>query len=263
MADNRPIGIFDSGVGGLTVVKQILQLLPNEGVVYLGDCARAPYGDRDNQTLAAFSRQIVDFLLTHDIKALVVACGTISARIFDQVQAMVDIPIVGMVDPAVRAAVNATKNGKIGVIATAGTINSNAHKNAITALHPEMQVTGVACPLFVPLTEEGWCDGEIADLTAKAYLTGFDGCDIDTLLLGCTHYPLLTASIAKALPQNVGIIDPAVGLARDVQTLLDSGGLQGTSPAPPRFFVTGMKDKFDKIAQITLGGGFAAEKVAL
>jgi len=263
MADNRPIGIFDSGVGGLTVVKQILQHLPNESIVYLGDCARAPYGDRDNQTLAALSRQIIDFLLNFDIKALVVACGTISARIFDQVQAMVNIPIIGMVAPAVRAAVNATNNGRIGVIATAGTIDSNAHKAAITALRPEMQVWGVACPLFVPLTEEGWHSGEIADLTAKAYLAGFDGHDIDTLLLGCTHYPLLTASITKALPQNVSIIDPAVGLAHDVQALLDSGGLQGTTPAPPRFFVTGMKDKFDKIARVALGGNFAAEKVAL
>jgi len=263
MADNRPIGVFDSGVGGLTVVKQILRLLPNESVVYLGDCARAPYGDRDNQTLAEFSRQIVDFLLTHDIKTLVVACGTISARIFDRVQAMVDIPIVGMVSPAVRGAVNATKNGKIGVIATAGTIDSNAHKAAITALHPTMQVTGVVCPLFVPLVEEGWCKGQIADLTAKAYLEKFDGYDIDTLLLGCTHYPLLIDSIAKALPRNVSIIDPAVDLVQDLQVVLDSNNIRGTSPASPRFFVTGMRDKFDRIAQIALGGSYGSEVVVL
>lgn len=263
--NSRPIGIFDSGVGGLTVARQIFEALPNEEIVYLGDSLRAPYGDRPPDVLAAFSREIIDFLLKHSIKALVVACGTISAKIFDQVQQMCDLPVQGMVPPGVKAALAATKTGRIGVVATAGTVASQAHKAAIHALRPDASVVAVACPLFVPLAEEGWLDNPVAEMTAQIYMSAFKNSGIDTLLLGCTHYPLLISSIKKALPGDVAIIDPAATLAQNLKKTLESNGLLKTDQAAPshRFYITAGKEKFDKISRLALGRKFEASVVKL
>ena len=265
--NNMPIGVFDSGVGGLTVVKQIMAAMPHENMIYFGDCARAPYGDRPSEQLAEFSRQIIDFLSQYSVKALVVACGTISARIFDTVANMTDVPIIGMVAPGASAAANATKTGKIGVMATAGTIASGAHKAAITAQLPAAQVFGVACPLFVPLVEEGWVDGDIPYLVAQKYADALAGCDVDTVLLGCTHYPLLWQGIKKALPNGVCIIDPAVNVAEDLKKSLHHHDIlrkpNNKKPPQHRFYVSGSKEKFDKMTNIILGQAYDANIIKL
>ena len=256
MINSKGIGVFDSGVGGLTVAGQVMELLPNEQIIYFGDCLRAPYGDRSPEELTQFSREIVDFLLAQGIKALVVACGTISARVFDVVEGMVDMPVMGMVAPAARAAVDVTKTGHIGVIATSGTAASGAHKAAITHLRPDTTVAAVACPLFVPLAEEGWTDNGVTDLAAQVYMENFNFAKsgVDTMVLGCTHYPLLINSITKALPKGVAVVDPAVILARDLKEVLEKGGLLRGDNLPPehRLFVSGNKEKFDKMSEMVL-----------
>ena len=248
MSDSRPIGIFDSGVGGLTVARQIMGELPNERLVYFGDCARAPYGGRTAEELAAFSRQIIGFLAGHDVKALVVACGTISARIFHQVQAMTNIPAVGMVAAGVNAVLE-TKKTSIAVAATAGTVASKAHEKAICAANPDIRVISIACPDFVTLAESGLQNSSEADSAAAKYLGGLG--HVEALLLGCTHYPLLQNSIAKAMP-GAEIIDPAAGLTRELKTALARRGLLSTAPGQHKFFVSGGPEKFAKMAEIVL-----------
>jgi len=259
--DDRPIGIFDSGAGGLTVARQIMHALPHRRLVYFGDSLRAPYGSRRPEELVQFSREIIDFLLSKNIGALVVACGTISATVFKTVKDMAgDMPVVGMVDAAVDAALEATKTGHIGLIATAGTIASGAHEKAIAAKRPDATLTGVACPLFVPLVEEGWLDNDVARLTAQKYLAGLAKSDIDTLILGCTHYPLLIESIKAALPADISIIDPAVRLAENLRDLIGQG-----SYARPvhEFYISGNKDKFDQTSYIVFGKSYDAKVVKL
>jgi len=258
--DNRPIGIFDSGVGGLTVARQIMAAMPQKRLVYFGDSLRAPYGSRQPEELVRFSRQIIDFLLTKDIGALVVACGTISATVFDEIKQMVDIPIMGMLDAAVDAAADTTKTGRIGLIATAGTVASRAHEKAILAKQPDAELVGISCPLFVPLAEEGWLDNDVAKLTAQAYLKNLGQSGIDTLILGCTHYPLLLESIKAALPANISIIDPAVRLAQDLAAMIDSAG---ESAPQHEFYASGNKDKFDEMSYIALGKSYNAKVVVL
>jgi len=262
---NKPIGIFDSGVGGLTVARQIMDALPQEHLIYFGDSLRAPYGDRAPEQLAQFSRQIIDFLMDKDIKALVVACGTISARIFGTVEQMTDIPVLGMVVPGVTAALAATKTGRIGVMATAGTVASGAHRTAILTQRPDAQVMSVACPLFVPLTEEGWSDNTVADMTAQIYLADMAANRIDTAILGCTHYPLLINSIKKALPSDVTIVDPAVVLAQDLKKTLGDAGLTRVDDTLPvhQFYISGNKEKFDKISALALKVSCDAQVVKL
>ena len=260
---DRPIGIFDSGVGGLTVVSQIIRAMPNENIVYFGDCARAPYGDRTPEQLAHFSRQIIDFLTSKNIKALVVACGTISARIFDAVLTMTDVPTIGMVAPAVEAVLDATVSGKMAVLATAGTIASRAHQTAINAQMPDAVVAGISCPLFVPLVEEGWTDGQVPFLVAQKYLAPLKDSGIDTVLLGCTHYPLLADSIASAAPPDTKIIDPAFALAENLKTRLAAQGLLRAKTTQPafQFYISGRKEKFEEIAARVLGHEFEANVV--
>ena len=257
---DKPIGIFDSGVGGLTVARQIMAALPHKKLIYFGDSLRAPYGSRRPEELMQFSREIIDFLLAKDIGALVVACGTISATVFDAIEQMVDVPIVGMVDAAVDAALKATKTNRIGLIATAGTIASRAHEKAVADKRANATLKVAACPLFVPLVEEGWLDNDVARLTAQKYLAELVESDIDTLILGCTHYPLLMDSIKAALPENVNIIDPAVRLAANL-----AAALRGGSDLQPahEFYISGNKDKFDQISYIALGRSFDAQIVSL
>jgi len=250
--DNRPIGIFDSGVGGLTVAKQIMAALPHEGLVYFGDSLRMPYGERDADDLEGLARRIITFLMGQNIKALVVACGSISAKIMGRVQDMVPagFPIFDMVTPAIDATLAATKSGHIGVLATAGTIASGTHERCFKAKLPHAQVVAVAAPLFAPLVEEGWVNNEVARLTAKIYLEPFADSGIDTLLLACTHFPLMHDAIAAALPPGVAIVDPAVQLAAGI-----SAKITGAAIGRPQhqFYVTAKQQKFDQIAQIALG----------
>jgi len=262
---DAPIGVFDSGVGGLTVARQIVAAMPHEEIVYFGDCLRAPYGDRGPEQLADFSRQIVDFLTAKGVKALVVACGTISARIFETVAQMTDVPIIGMVKPGVDAALTATKTGRIGVLATAGTVASGAHKAAISAKRPDANVFAVACPLFVPLVEEGWFDGDVADLVAKKYVSALENSGADAVLLGCTHYPLLACAIEKALPPGVAVIDPAIALADSLKGILAEQNLLREDGEKPthQFYISGGKEKFDGILKMIFGQKYEAKIVKI
>ncbi|MCL2350040.1 MAG: glutamate racemase [Defluviitaleaceae bacterium] len=257
MSDNRPIGIFDSGVGGLTVAKQVMAQLPNEQIIYFGDCLRVPYGEKSSEELAGFSRDIINFLLSKDAKAIIVACGTISSRIFDLVKTFAPngIPIFGMLEPGVRAALDATRSGNIGIIATEGSINSRGFENAIVRANPNANVTGVACPLFPHLVEEGWFDNAVADMTAQIYMEDFGSKNIDTLLLGCTHYPLLSSSIAKALPAHVVLVDPAAQLVKELAQTISHAENRSSSH---EYYVSGKKDRFDKVAKAILGHGISS-----
>ncbi len=187
----KAIGIFDSGVGGLTVLKEIVRVLPQEDTIYLGDTARVPYGTKSPETVTRYSQQITSFLVSRDIKLLVVACNTASAFSLDALKERFPIPIVGVIEPGSRRAAAVTRTGKVGVIGTEGTIRSSAYAKAIKRMNPEIEVITRACPLFVPLAEEGWVDNEVARLTARIYLQGLKEEGVDTLVLGCTHYPLL------------------------------------------------------------------------
>ena len=197
MTDRRaPIGVFDSGIGGLTVVKEIINNLPDENIVYFGDTARVPYGNKSKNTVLRYSRQIVNFLKTKGVKAIVVACNTASALALDDLEKEIDIPIIGVVKPGAYAAVNTTKNNRVGVIATQSTVQSRLYQEIIAKQAPQINVFAKACPLFVPLVEEGWTNDTITLEVAKRYLRELQDKDIDTLILGCTHYPLLSDLIS-------------------------------------------------------------------
>jgi glutamate racemase len=264
---NKPIGIFDSGAGGLTVAKEIIKELPSESLIYFGDVLRIPYGERTSEELAVLSRKIIDFLLTHDIKALVVACGTISSRIFHTVSGFVpqDMPVLEIVNPVIQGTLGVRRDDslfgpsantaalKIGLIATEGTINSGTFQNAILKARPEAEVMAVNCPLFVHLAEEGWFGGEVTDLTAQIYLEPFIQFNPQALILGCTHYPLLSDSISKVLP-STKLINPAEYLALDLKQKLKSLNLLSDDRNPKhKFYVTAKKEKFDKLAATILG----------
>ena len=199
---NAPIGVFDSGVGGLTVMKEIMHQIPSEKVVYFGDTARVPYGNKSKETVTKFSRQIVHFLQTRNVKAIVVACNTASAYALDELEKEVEVPIIGVVKPGAKVAVEATRNGKIGVIATEGTISSAIYERYIKELNKNVNVIGKACPLFVPLAEEGLWRDPVTDEIARRYLTELIDIDIDTLVLGCTHYPLIRETVGKIMGED-------------------------------------------------------------
>ncbi|HZK77813.1 MAG TPA: glutamate racemase, partial [Gemmatimonadaceae bacterium] len=184
-----PIGVFDSGIGGLTVVRELIRQLPNESIIYFGDTARVPYGPKSPDTVLRYSREITEFLKEQGIKAMVIACNTATAHALAALREEYDLPIIGVIEPGARAAARATTGGKIGVIGTYGTINSHAYEKAIKAELPGATITSIACPLFVPLAEEGWLETEATSLIAKEYLSSFVDAKIDTLVLGCTHYP--------------------------------------------------------------------------
>jgi glutamate racemase len=225
LPNNRPIGIFDSGVGGLTVLKEIKRLMPQEDIIYLGDTARVPYGTRSEETVKRYAFECVDFLLSRDVKVLVIACNTASAIALEDIKRVVTIPTVGVIEPGAVAAVGITKNRKVGVIGTEGTIRSLAYDRAIRAIDASVSVASAACPLFVPLVEEGWADTIVAELTAGIYLGGFREIGIDTLVLGCTHYPLLKRVIQKVMGPEVNLVDSAIETAKAVRAILEQGGL--------------------------------------
>ncbi len=263
---NRPIGMFDSGVGGLTVAREIIRQLPNERIVYFGDTARVPYGNKSRETIIKFSRQIVRFLQTQQVKAIVVACNTASAYALDELEKETDIPIIGVMKPGARAAIEATKNGKIGVIATEATIRSGIYNRYIEQNNKDIRVLGKACPLFVPLVEEGLWEDPVTDEIARRYLTELIDVGIDTLILGCTHYPMIRSTVGKVMGDGVTLVNPAYETAKELKELLKEKNLEsehrpelGTELY--RFFVSDAADKFQKLANSILTYGILSTKL--
>jgi glutamate racemase len=247
---DRPIGVFDSGVGGLTVLREIHARLPLENTVYLGDTARVPYGIRSAETIMRYSLGNTRFLIEKGIKILVIACNTVSAISLDAIREIVDIPVVGVIEPGARAAVEGFSGRKIGVIGTAATINSGAYSKAIQRLDSSAQVFELACPLFVPLVEVGWLDDPITEEVARRYLGVFESDAIESLVLGCTHYPLLKNVIQRVVAPGVTLIDSAVETARTVQLTLENldlvrGFNEAHRPdASRKYFVTDTPERF-------------------
>lgn len=250
----RAIGVFDSGIGGLTVVRQIVRLLPQEHVVYLGDTARTPYGTKSPETIRRYAVENAAFLLDKGIKLLVVACNSVSAVALDLLQSQLRVPVVGVIEPGARAAVAATRNRKVGVIGTEATIASGAYTRALKALDADLEIYTRACPLFVPLAEEGWVDNDVARAAARRYLTSLKRSGIDTLVLGCTHYPLLSGVIGDVLGPGVALVDSALTTAQEVRELLAAGGLlRRGEPGSVSFFVTDVPDRFIKVGHLFMG----------
>lgn len=220
MSSEAPIGVFDSGIGGLTVVREMMRQMPDERIVYFGDTARVPYGNKSKSTVIRYSRQIVKFLKKQRVKAIVVACNTASALALPEVTMSTDVPVLGVIEPAVRMAVDSTKNGRIGVIATTGTIESGIYEDYLQRVNPRYQVYGKACPLFVPLVEEGLTHDSITEEMAGRYLKDLQYKDIDTLILGCTHYPLLRTLLRKVVGPQVNLVNPAYETAIELKDLL-------------------------------------------
>ena len=220
-----PIGVFDSGLGGLTVAHAIMRQLPSESLIYFGDTARVPYGPKSPDTVRRYSREISAFLIEQGVKAIVVACNTATAHALPALRDELDVPVIGVVEPGARAAVRATRTGHIGVIGTAGTIRSQAYVRVIHAENPDVRVTALACPLFVPLVEEGWTNHPATHLVAEEYLAPFVKDAIDTLVLGCTHYPLLKPLIGEIVGRSVRLIDSAEETAADARRMLAANDL--------------------------------------
>lgn len=234
LRDNKyaPIGVFDSGVGGLTVAREIMRQLPRERIVYFGDTARVPYGSKSRETILRYSRQIIHFLESKGVKAIVVACNTASAYALEGLRPEMKIPIIGVVKPGAKVAAAATRNGKIGVIGTEGTIASQIYTEMIRRHNPDAVVVGKACPLFVPLVEEGWLKDPITIEVARRYLASFQETGIDTLILGCTHYPLLRSVVRDIMGLGVELVNPAYETALGLGRLLEECGLSNDSAGP-------------------------------
>jgi glutamate racemase len=245
-ADSKPIGVFDSGVGGLTVFREIARRLPGENLIYLGDSARVPYGTKSAETVQRYSGEAADFLLGRGIKMLVVACNTATAAALPFLQERLRVPVVGVVDPGAEAAVNATRSGKIGVIATEGTVRSQAYTRAIKVRRKDVEVIEAACPLFVPLVEEGWANTRVAEEVAGVYLEPLVDAGIDTLVLGCTHYPLLKNTIQHVIGDAITIVDSAETTAQRV--LQQIGRESSAARGDHLFLVTDAAERFRKIA---------------
>ncbi len=248
------IGIFDSGVGGLTVMHELVALLPAESFVYLGDTGRYPYGDKSPETVTRYSLENAAFLIEKGIKLLVVACNAASSVALDALRAECRVPVVGVIEPGAKAAVASTSNGRVGVIGTEVTIASGAYTRALKRLRPQLEIYTRACPLFVPLAEEGWTDNEVTHATIALYLGSLRKSGIDALILGCTHYPLLKDAIAGFLGQGVRLVDSAEETAREVrETLKESGELRRRGRGVASFFVTDVPDRFIKVGRRFLG----------
>ena len=248
-----PIGVFDSGIGGLTVTREIMRQLPDENIVYFGDTARVPYGSKSKENIIRFSRQIVRFLKTRHVKAIVVACNTASALALDTLRQETDIPVMGVVEPGARAAVRETRNGKIGVIGTEATIRSEMYTQVIRRMLPDAEVIGNPCPLFVPLVEEGFAKHKIAEEVIDIYLSELRKTDIDTMILGCTHYPLLRSTLRRLMGEDVVLVNPAYETAIELKQLLEERGLERDGAEPLQgekyqFFVSDLAEKFTSFA---------------
>jgi glutamate racemase len=250
----KPIGVFDSGIGGLTVVRALRELLPNENIFYLGDTARVPYGNKSAETVERYSLELARMLMAEEAKVIVVACNTVSSVAIPKLRASVSVPVIGVIDPGANAAIATTRNRHVGVIGTRATIRSGAYENALRALNVHVRVTSVACPLLVPLIEEGLLDDKLTDMTIERYLKPMVADGIDTLVLGCTHYPLLTRAIARSLGDKIRIVDSAMNCARAVKDLLDRQSFATTSTCAGGLNValTDKPDTFLEIARDSL-----------
>lgn len=248
-----PIGVFDSGVGGLTVVKEIMNQIPGESIVYFGDTARVPYGSKSKATVTRYTRQIVKFLEMQHVKAIVIACNTASAFALEGVSKETDIPIIGVIKPGAAMAAKTTKNGHIGVIGTEGTIQSRIYNNYLNATNPQVRVFGKACPLFVPLVEEGWIEDPVTYEVVKRYISELLPFEIDTLVMGCTHYPLLRNTIQKVVGNDVTLVNPALETAKNLKELLiEQNLLNDSKEVEHHFYVSDGADKFRKFANSIL-----------
>lgn len=261
--DNRPIGIFDSGVGGLTVAKQIIKLIPNEDIIYFGDTARVPYGSKSKETVTKFSEQIIRFLKTKDVKVVVIACNTVSSNCYESLtETFPELPIIEVVTPGVESCVATTRNKRVGLIGTQATVASGAYEKKIKNADPEIKVFKKACPLFVPLAEEGWANNEVAKLTAKEYLQEIIDQDIDSIILGCTHYPILKACIGETVGEKVTIVDPAKATAIKLQKFLKDNDIQSDREnGTHKFYVSDNNSQFDSLCKRVLKEGCIAEQI--
>lgn len=251
--NKMPIGIFDSGVGGLTVMKEIITLLPKENIIYLGDTARVPYGIRSAKTVTRYSCESAQFLVTRNVKLLVVACNTSSSTSLLVLKEKVTVPVVGVIEPGARAAAVRTEKGRVAVIGTEATIASGSYEMAIKSIDASIQVSAFACPLFVPLVEEGWINGDVVRLTAERYLSGVRSEGVDVLVLGCTHYPLIKDVIADTT--GTPLVDSAIETALEVKNVLSITGMLNTGDNEPEreYYVTDSPDKFRNIGERFLG----------
>jgi glutamate racemase len=263
MTNTAPIGVFDSGIGGLTVAHEVMRQLPHESIVYFGDTARVPYGPKSPDTVRRYSREIAGFLREQGVKSIVIACNTATAHALTVLRDEMEMPVIGVVEPGARAAVAATKRGHIGVIGTVGTIKSGAYERAIRALNPDLLVTPRACPLFVPLVEEGWTDHEATRLIAREYLETMVEAEIDTLVLGCTHYPLLKPLLRDVLGPDVQLIDSAEETAAETARTLAAAQLATVPNAEPdyRFIASDDPLQFLQLGQRFLGGSMEGVEI--
>ncbi len=254
-SNNNPIGVFDSGLGGLTVFKQVIRELPNEDVIYFGDTARVPYGTKSKEAIIRFSIENVEQLLKHHVKVVVIACNSSTSYALDILQNRFEIPIVGVIEPGVKKAVRASTGGRIGIIATQATVNSGKYREHIHRLNPSAKVFSQACPLFVPLVEEGWLNKSVTRDVAEEYLKPLKAKKIDTLILGCTHYPLLKPVLRKTVGKDVELIDSAREVALEAKRVLTEKGLlrSGKAKAKYNFLISDRPQAFKQIAQKFLG----------
>lgn len=255
MNRSNAIGIFDSGIGGLTVVKRIAENLPNENIIYFGDTARVPYGSKSNTTVIEYSIQDADFLIKKNVKLIVVACNTASSAALDALRERFEIPIIGMIEPGAKMALELTKNEKIGVIGTNATINNKAYSSELLKLDPKADVVEKACPLFVPLAEEGWLDHKATYAAAEEYLTELKSAKVDTLILGCTHYPILSKVIQDVMGNKVKLIDSGMAASKIVEDYLSGRNLKNSSNnlGFNEYYVSDLPVKFKEIAERFLG----------
>ena len=253
---DSPIGIFDSGIGGLTVLKEVRRDLPSEDIIYFGDTARVPYGTKSKETITKFSIDNVRFLQNFEVKIVIVACNTASSLGLDAMKENFSLPIIGVIEPGARAALRSTKNGRIGVIGTKATIGSGAYEACLKRLDPKVKVYSEACPLFVPFVEEGWVDGEIVAKVARTYLEGLKSFKIDTLILGCTHYPLLAKAIQKTMGDSVKLVNSAEETSKEAKKLLSEMKLLNArrkKSSDMRFYVSDEPEPFRSLGERFLG----------
>lgn len=258
MNRNAPIGVFDSGLGGLTVVHSIKQSLPNESIIYFGDTARVPYGAKSAKTVTHFSRQIINFLIDRGVKMVVVACNTASALALTTLKKQNSIPIIGVIEPGAEAAVKLTRNNHIGVIGTTATIQSDAYSTALKNIKSNLVISTAACPLFVPLVEEGWTDEPVSLIIAEIYLKPLSDNGVDTVILGCTHYPIIKTIIQSTLHSSVKLVDSAEAVSdKTAKILLLKDALSKPGNSDLTCYVTDLPQKFEE-----LGERFLGEKLA-
>ncbi len=251
--ERRPIGVFDSGIGGLTVVREILRELPNEEVLFFGDTARLPYGPKSKETVLLFSMQNTSFLLSRNVRCVVVACNTASSVAIPALRAECDVPVIGVIEPGAAAAAEATKSGSIGVIGTRGTVASGAYENALRAIDRSIRVTAAACPLLVPLAEEGWVDRQVTRDVIREYLGPLLAKPVDTIILGCTHFPVLKDAIRAVAGPEVALVDNAAATTAALRSILSpAAGCGGDSPVH-HFVVSDVPHRFQEEAELFLG----------